>query len=167
MILAFGIFSSIVTPDALLRITPKFFFNSTLLMSIALRFTPVISDDMQAIKDAQRSRGLNLSQGNLFTRLLKHKALVVPAVVSSLERSLNLAEAMASRAYNKNRTKYVLERWHTQNHITLGMLAISLAILLWSKANGLLFYWPYNSLAPPFSLIPLVAILLLIIPIRK
>jgi len=167
MVLTFGIFSSIVTPDALLRITPKFFFNSTLLTSIALRFTPVISDDMQAIRDAQRSRGLNLSQGNLFVRLMKHKALVVPAVVSSLERSLSLAEAMASRAFNKNRTKYIVERWHINDYLTIGMLAISLAILLYSKANGLLSYWPYNSLTPAFSLIPLAAILLLVTPTLK
>lgn len=167
MLLAFGIFSSIVNPDSLLRITPKLFFNSSLLTSIALRFTPVISDDMNSIKDAQRARGLNLSKGNFVSRIIKHKALIVPAMVSSLERSFNLAESMASRAYNKNRTKYLTETWRIQDYLAIFLLALSFCFLLWSKVNGLLAYWPYQLLTPTLSSLPVIAVIMLTSPMLE
>jgi len=164
MLLAFGIFSSIINPDSLLNITPKLLFNSSLLSSIALRFTPVISDDMKSIRDAQRSRGLNLSTGNLAARILKHRALVVPALVSSLERSFNLAESMASRAYTKNRTAYRTEAWRPKHILTLTLVFSATALVMLSKAAGLLDYWPYSSLTPDVSPLPLLALLLLASP---
>lgn len=166
MLLAFGIFSRMVNPDSLLGITPKIFFNSSLLTSIALRFTPVISDDMNSITDAQRSRGLNLKEGSLPQRLLKHKALIVPALVNTLERSFNLAESMASRAYTKNRTRYSKEEWRKGDYIKIIILSISFLTLLWFKAANILAYWPYDSLIPTVSMLPFISMPLLLSPLK-
>jgi len=167
MLLAFGIYSSKISPDSLLSITPKFLFNSSLLIAIALRFTPIISDDLSSIADAQRSRGLNLSKGNLFQRILKHKALIIPSLVNSLERSFNLAEALAARAYSRKRTRFIQEPWHAVDYASLLTIASSLLILLISKANGLLEYWPYSKITPEFDLLPAVGLLLISIPVLQ
>jgi len=167
MLLAFGIFSEKTNPDSILRITPKTFFNTSLIVSIAMRFTPVISNDLQAIKDAQRSRGLNLKKGNLISKLIKHKALIVPSMVSSLERSFNLAESMAARGYTKNRTKYTTEKWSKTSYIVILSLLISLTILLYSKASGLLTYWPYDTLTPTPHTLPIISLIMLTIPLTR
>jgi energy-coupling factor transport system permease protein len=167
MLLAFGIFSAMVNPDALLRVTPHLFFNSALLASIAMRFTPVISDDMNAVRDAQRSRGLALSKGSLPKRILNHKALIVPTLVSSLERSFNLAESMAVRAYTKNRTNYARESWKARDYLSTAALLCSGFLLILYKINGELTYWPYNLITPTFNLQPIIAIALITIPFLK
>ncbi|MDD5111164.1 MAG: energy-coupling factor transporter transmembrane component T [Candidatus Altiarchaeota archaeon] len=164
MLLAFAIFSALVPPESILRITPPLLSSSSLLMSIALRFTPVVSDDMQSIRDAQRSRGLALSSGSLISRLSKHSALIIPAVVSSLERSFNLAESMACRSYNKNRTTYKTESLQKSDYLPLLALAASIVMLALSAASGILDYWPYRSLVPQVNIIPVIAIALFAIP---
>jgi len=165
MLLAFGIFSALVPPESLLRITPPFLSSSSLLMSIALRFTPVVSDDLNSIRDAQRSRGLALASGSMPNRIAKHSALVIPAVVSSLERSFNLAESMACRAYGKNRTSYIIERWGKSDYAALAALAASAGMLILSAVSGMLDYWPYRLLTLSIHAMPPLAIALLIIPL--
>jgi energy-coupling factor transport system permease protein len=65
----------------------------------AVRFIPVVMLDAFQIMDAQKSRGLELEKGNLFTRVRNMIPILIPLVVNSVIRSGELAEAMESRAY--------------------------------------------------------------------
>jgi energy-coupling factor transport system permease protein len=62
--------------------------------------------------DAQKARGLELEKGNFLKRIRNYIPILIPLIVSAIRRSLELAEAMESRAWGatKKRTNlYVLK----------------------------------------------------------
>jgi energy-coupling factor transport system permease protein len=64
-----------------------------------MRFIPTLVRDAGRISDVQRSRGLELDRGNLAQRLRNRTAILVPLLANSLDRTVQLAEAMESRAF--------------------------------------------------------------------
>jgi energy-coupling factor transport system permease protein len=62
--------------------------------------------------DAQRSRGLEFDKGNIITRVRNTIPILVPLIAVAVNRSLDLAEAMDSRAYGATKrptSLYVLK----------------------------------------------------------
>lgn len=78
-----------------------------MIMAIALRFVPVLTEEMDRIMRAQTARGIDFQEGNLFTRLKKLMPILVPLFVSAIRRSNELALAMDARCYHgdEGRTK--------------------------------------------------------------
>ena len=77
----------------------------------AVRFVPVLADEAQTIMDAQKARGLELERGNFIKRIKNYIPLLIPLIVNAIRRSLELAEAMESRAWGateKRTNLYVL-----------------------------------------------------------
>ena len=72
----------------------------------AVRFVPVLAEEAQTIMDAQKARGLELEKGNFMRRIRNYIPILIPLIVSAIRRSLELAEAMESRAWGaiKKRT---------------------------------------------------------------
>ncbi len=79
-----------------------------LIMSIALRFIPTLSEETERIINAQKSRGADFESGNLFSRLKAMVPILIPLLVSSFRRAEELGDAMDSRCYSgaKGRTKF-------------------------------------------------------------
>ncbi len=78
----------------------------------AVRFVPVLAEEAQTIMDAQKARGLELEKGNFLKRIRNYIPILIPLIISAIRRSLELAEAMESRAWGaiKKRTNlYVLK----------------------------------------------------------
>jgi len=71
-----------------------------MMMFIALRFIPTLSDDAEKIMTAQKSRGVDFSSGPLFARLRSLVSVLVPLFVSSFRRADELAVAMECRCYH-------------------------------------------------------------------
>lgn len=164
MIICYGVFNNQVDSDKILGIIPSRLSHSGLLAAIALRFTPTIVGDIKSITEAQRARGLNLKTGNLLQRISNHKALFTPTIVNSLERSLQLAEAMEARGYNRGRTKHSQVTWSWRDYLATGVITASVASLVYFKLTGPLGYWPHESLALPDTHTGvLLAILLLVV----
>lgn len=78
-----------------------------MIMSIAMRFIPVLVEELDKIMKAQTARGVDFSEGNLFVRLKKMMPILVPLFVSAIRRSDELAYAMDARCYHggEGRTK--------------------------------------------------------------
>ena len=70
-----------------------------MMMSIALRFIPIMVDEANKIIDAQKARGADFENGNLIKRVSKMMPLLVPLFVSAYNRANELAMAMDSRCY--------------------------------------------------------------------
>jgi energy-coupling factor transport system permease protein len=109
-----SIFFLTTTPDELEHVMRWFHLPSDFVMVfvIAVRFVPVLLLDALQIMDAQRSRGLELERGNLLQRLRNTIPVLVPLLAVAVGRSLDLAEAMDSRAYGalkKPTSLYTLE----------------------------------------------------------
>jgi energy-coupling factor transport system permease protein len=80
----------------------------------AVRFVPVLAEEAQTIMDAQKARGLELEKGNILKRIRNYVPVLIPLIVSAIRRSLELAEAMESRAWGacKKRTNLYSLRLH-------------------------------------------------------
>ena len=78
-----------------------------MMMSIALRFIPVLTEELDRIMKAQMARGIDFKEGNVFERLKKMMPIIVPLFVSAIRRSNDLALAMDARCYHggEGRTK--------------------------------------------------------------
>ncbi len=89
------------TPDELEHVMKWLHLPSDFVMVfvIAVRFIPVLMLDALQIMDAQRARGLEFDKGNFVQRIRNTIPVFVPLIAVALNRSLDLAEAMDSRAY--------------------------------------------------------------------
>jgi energy-coupling factor transport system permease protein len=96
-----SLFFLTTTPDELEQVMRWFRLPSDFVMVfvIAVRFVPVLLLDALQIMDAQRSRGLEFEKGNIVRRLRNTIPILVPLIAVAVNRSLDLAEAMDSRAY--------------------------------------------------------------------
>ena len=91
----------------------------------AVRFVPVIAEEAQTIMDAQKARGLEIERGSFLKRIRNYVPILIPLIVSAIRRSLELAEAMESRAWGatKNRTNLYILRMHKGDFALLAIAA--------------------------------------------
>jgi len=80
----------------------------SLSFSLALRFIPTLSMELNDIIEAQISRGLQLDKGNILTRIRNYIPLLIPLIVLSIKRSIEVAEALEIRGLRPGvkRTSY-------------------------------------------------------------
>ena len=71
-----------------------------MMMSIALRFIPILIEETDKIMKAQMARGADFESGNIFTKAKNLVPLLVPLFVSAWRRATELAMAMEARCYN-------------------------------------------------------------------
>ncbi len=79
-------------------------------VSLALRYIPDVQREYHNISQAQQARGIDLSgKDKLFTRLKNSVAILLPLILSSLNRIETVSNAMELRGFGKNkkRTWYV------------------------------------------------------------
>ena len=127
---SFSVFFLTTSPDHLglaleeSRVPYEFAFAFT----TAVRFVPVLAEEAQTIMDAQKARGLELEKGGLLKRIRNYVPVLIPLIVSAIRRSLELAEAMESRAWGatKKRTNLYALKLHRGDY---ALLAISIGIL--------------------------------------
>ena len=71
-----------------------------MMMTIALRFIPVLLEETDKIMNAQKARGADMESGNIFKRVKALIPVLIPLFVSSFRRANDLAMAMECRCYN-------------------------------------------------------------------
>lgn len=77
-----------------------------MMMSIALRFIPILMEETDKIMKAQIARGADFESGNLIQKAKNLLPLLVPLFISAFRRADDLAMAMEARCYHggSNRT---------------------------------------------------------------
>ena len=70
-----------------------------MMMSIALRFIPTLTDETNKIMKAQVSRGADYDTGTVINRMRGYITVIIPLFVSSFKRADELATAMDARCY--------------------------------------------------------------------
>ncbi len=105
IVVSTSLFFITTSPDELEQVMKTFRFPRDVVFAFvtAVRFIPVMMLDTLQIMDAQKSRGLEMQQGNVFRRVRNMIPILIPLVVNSVVRSGELAEAMESRAYGASR----------------------------------------------------------------
>ncbi len=98
-----------------------------LVMSIALRFIPILTDETARIMNAQKARGADFETGNLVQRVKAVVPILIPLLISAFRRADELGDAMDARCYSgsKVRTKYKKLRFTWRDFVAF-LLCIAL-----------------------------------------
>ena len=94
------------------------------MMSIALRFIPILLEETDKIMKAQIARGADFESGNLIKKAKAMVPLLVPLFISAFRRANDLAMAMEARCYRggENRTKMKPLQYKGRDRIAYGVL---------------------------------------------
>ena len=108
-----------------------------MMMSIALRFIPILTEELDKIMKAQMSRGASFSEGNLLQKARQITPVLVPLFVSSVRRASDLALAMEARAYHggSGRTKLHPLKYDKRDFLGYGILLLYLILMIWLAGN--------------------------------
>ena len=107
VISAFALYSVVLDADDQLSLLSRFSFRSGLVVSLATRLFPVLTRDGERIAEAQRSRGVELDAGGRRQRAAARLPLLAALTTQSLERAMDIAEAMEARGYGRpQRTRW-------------------------------------------------------------
>jgi energy-coupling factor transport system permease protein len=137
LITSFSIFFLTTSPDKLSLSLEKaripYEFNFAFIT--AIRFVPVLADEAQTIMDAQKSRGLELDKGNFISRVKNYIPILVPLIINSIRRSLELAEAMESRAFGATdqRTNLYDLKMKTSDWVIFIICILAIAFMIYVR----------------------------------
>lgn len=103
-----------------------------MMMSIALRFIPILMEEVEKIMKAQMARGADFESGGLIKRAKNMVPLLVPLFISAFRRANDLATAMDARCYRggDGRTKMKPLRYRYCDYITYAVYAFYLAAVI-------------------------------------
>lgn len=106
-----------------------------LMMSIALRFIPILIEEVDKIMKAQMSRGADFDKGNLVEKAKALVPLLVPLFISAFRRANDLAYAMESRCYSNtvNRTKLKPLKYEKRDYIAYTILLIFIILIFMTR----------------------------------
>lgn len=119
--------------EALLRPAAKIGLPAhelSMMLSIGLRFIPILMEEMDIIIKAQRARGADMSHGPLAERLRSIVAVVVPLFISALKRAEDLAAAMEARGYQGGEGRTALYQLVWQKRDTWAVCAMACMVVL-------------------------------------
>ncbi len=108
-----------------------------MMMSIALRFIPILTEELDKIMKAQMARGAEYDQGNLLNKMKSLVPILVPLFLSSVRRANDLAMAMESRCYRggEGRTKMKPLVYEKRDYISYIVVYLYLALMIMIRFN--------------------------------
>ncbi len=103
-----------------------------MMMSIALRFIPILIDEVNKIMKAQQARGADFENGGLIKKAKAMIPLLIPLFVSAFRRASDLAQAMEARCYHggDGRTKLHPLKYHRRDVIAFLLQFAYLAAII-------------------------------------
>lgn len=103
-----------------------------MMMSIALRFIPILLEETDKIMKAQIARGADFESGNLIQRAKAMVPILVPLFVSAFRRANDLAMAMEARCYHggEGRTKMKPLRYKGKDMAAYAVMLFYFAMII-------------------------------------
>ena len=106
-----------------------------MMMSIALRFIPILVDETDKIMKAQMARGADFESGNVIQRIKAMLPILIPLFISAARRANDLALAMDARCYHggEGRTKMKPLKYKKQDviaYMTVAAYAVVLGVVV-------------------------------------
>lgn len=103
-----------------------------MMMSIALRFIPILLEETDKIMKAQQARGADFESGNIIQRAKAMVPILVPLFVSAFRRANDLAMAMESRCYHggEGRTKMKPLRYKSRDRMAYVLTLIYIVVIV-------------------------------------
>ena len=110
-----------------------------MMMSIALRFIPILVEETDKIMKAQMARGADFENGSILQRAKNMVPLLVPLFVSAFRRADDLAMAMEARCYNggEGRTRMKPLRYEGRDRIAYMVVILFLVVVIMFRIYGI------------------------------
>ena len=109
-----------------------------MMMSIALRFIPILIEETDKIMKAQMARGADFEHGNLIQKAKNMGPLLVPLFVSAFRRANDLAMAMEARCYRGGEGRTKMKPLHYQKRDRMAYLTL---LVYLAAVIGLRILW--------------------------
>lgn len=124
-------------------------YSISFTFTTAVRLVPTMAIDAQTVVDAQRSRGLELDKGNFIKRVRNYIPILIPLIISAIRRSVELAEALESRAFGatEKRTAIVTLKMRAADYFVILATIVGLAL-----ATYVYLYVKLPTLVLPFEM---------------
>ncbi len=110
-----------------------------MMMSIALRFIPILMEETDKIMKAQMARGADFESGSVIKRAKSLVPLLVPLFISAFRRANDLAMAMEARCYRGGEGRTKMKPLIYQNRDRIAYLVILLYLVLIIVLGRILF----------------------------
>ena len=107
----------------------------SMMMSIALRFIPILVEETDKIMKAQMARGADFESGNLVQKAKAMIPLLVPLFISAFRRATDLAMAMEARCYRggEGRTKMKPLQYSQKDYEAYMVFALYFVLIIASR----------------------------------
>lgn len=104
----------------------------SMIMSIALRFIPILLEETDKIMKAQQARGADFESGNMIQRAKSMIPILVPLFVSAFRRAYDLAMAMEARCYRggEGRTKMKPLKYQSRDRTAYVTMVVYVALVV-------------------------------------
>lgn len=107
----------------------------SMMMSIALRFIPILMEEADKIMKAQMARGANFDSNKLIEKVKSLIPLLVPLFVSAFRRANDLAMAMEARCYRggDGRTRMKPLKYRSSDYVSYLIVVAFFAFCICSR----------------------------------
>jgi energy-coupling factor transport system permease protein len=141
-----------LSPDRALGLMAKWAGRSAVVAMLTARLIPYLTEQATSVGEVMRTRGVRFQEGTFRQRIQKHNMMLCVLLISSLEGSWQVAEAMEARGFgSRRRSSYTRERWQLRDLMAWAAMLCALAALLWLAYTGAASYKFYPRLTPLFA----------------
>lgn len=116
-------------------------------VALALRYIPDIQRDFWNIARSQQARGIDMSRKEKLPKRIKNIAsILIPLILSSLDKIEVISNAMELRGFGKNkkRTWYSMREFQAVDYVSLVLFTVILAVsMIVTFYDGNRFYNPF------------------------
>lgn len=113
--------------------------TASLALSLAFRLVPTLAETAQTVTQAQTSRGLDLREGGLLTRLKRYVPLIVPILGYAMRSADDLSRALEARglgAATRERTEFHEYAWSAADTVLVVVTVLLAAGCIWARLAG-------------------------------
>jgi len=145
-----------LSPDRSLGLLGRVARRSAVTAMMTTRLAPYLAEQSEQIGDVLRTRGVRLDRGGLVQRLAARKPMVSVLLISALEGSWQVAEAMEARGYGMGRrTSYTREQWSRRDGLAWAAMLAAVWMTVqsaWIGWSEFAFYprligWPFTGVS--------------------
>lgn len=152
VIFHFSCYNEIMTSDKFIYLFGKMIPVLSLIISMILRFVPMLMHRFNEIVNTQRAIGNDISSGSIIKRMKCGMKILSILVTWSLESALETADSMKSRGYGlKGRTAYSIYKFDTRDLITLLWILLCGIIVFICSISGNIYYRYFPSTVIEFT----------------
>jgi energy-coupling factor transport system permease protein len=167
IISVFSLINLTVHPDDIMAVLLKMRlpYKSVLVTSLSTRFVPCLVEDIGRISDGYRSRGVQLDAGGWFKRVKNRAKITTALLANSLDRSVQVAEAMEARAFGSGQKRVFYKEINISKidamTLVVGLLPLAAGIAVRVMGFGDYQYYPsLSAIGSGGWLMPVIILLL-------